>query len=186
MQAETSSEDEGESEENSDDDDDLASLSRKIKRMLQNKEKFRRIQPSSSSSKPSKYGKEFNSDKLICYECKQPGHVKAECPKLKKDNFKKKKFFKKKGKAYIGEWMTDEDTSSAPSDSSDDEDEAVAGLAIATTSTPTPATSTSTSNSHLCLMAKGDKVKTFDDSSDDDDDLPSYDELAKCLVLLLY
>jgi len=28
-------------------------------------------------------------------------------------------------------------------------------------------------------MAKGDKVKTFDDSSDqDDDDLPSYDELA--------
>ena len=27
-------------------------------------------------------------------------------------------------------------------------------------------------------MAKSDKVKTFDDSSDDDDDLPSYDELA--------
>jgi len=27
-------------------------------------------------------------------------------------------------------------------------------------------------------MAKGDKVKTFDDSPDDDDDLPSYDELA--------
>ena len=73
----------------------------------------------------------------------------------------------------------DEDTSSnTSSNGSDSEDEAVAGLAVATTSTPTPDSSTSTSIPHLCLMAKGDKVKTFDDSSDDDDDLPSYDELA--------
>ena len=74
--------------------------------------------------------------------------------------------------------MTDEDTSSNSSDSSDDEDEVVAGLAIATTTTPTPPSPTSSSTSHLCLMAKGDNVKTIDDSSDDDDDLPSYDELA--------
>jgi chromosome segregation ATPase len=86
---------------------------------------------------------------------------------------------KRKGRAYIGEWMVDEDTSSnSLSDTSDDEDEAVAGLAIASMSTPAPASPTSTSTSHMCLMAKGGKVKTFDDSSDDDDDLPSYDELA--------
>ena len=74
--------------------------------------------------------------------------------------------------------MTDEDTSSNSSDASDDEDEVIAGLAIVTTSTPTPTSSTPLSTPHLCLMAKGDKVKTFDDSSDDDDDMPSYDELV--------
>ncbi|WVZ75084.1 LOW QUALITY PROTEIN: hypothetical protein U9M48_023175, partial [Paspalum notatum var. saurae] len=70
----------------------------------------------------------------------------------------KKKFFKKKGKAYIGEWMTDEGTSSNSLDSSDDEGEVIAGLAIATTTTPTPASPNSSSTSHPCLMAKGDKV----------------------------
>jgi len=157
-----------------------------------------------SSSKKKFFPTKKKLEEMECYKCGKLGHLSYQCRvatkkkqeekhnkhdlsdessddekenKRKGPKSFKKKFFKKKDKAYIGEWMTDEDTSSDSSDSSNDEDEVVAGLAIATISTPTSASSISTSTPHLCLMAKSDKVKTFDDSSDDDD-MPSYDELA--------
>ncbi|MQM18230.1 hypothetical protein Taro_051218 [Colocasia esculenta] len=50
-----------------------------------------------------KKGKDFKKSEVkdvkksepICYECKKPGHIKAECPKLKKTEFKKKDNSKK-------------------------------------------------------------------------------------------
>jgi len=195
---------EEEEEEEEESDEEVALLVRKVTSALSRLDK-KGIKYSSSKKKffPSKK----KLEEMECYKCGKVGHLSFQCrasskkkkekkhhkndssdesseddkknKKKEKKQFKKK-LFKKKGRAYIGEWMTDEDTSSnSSSDASDDEEEAFAGLAIASISTPTPASSTSTSTPHLCLMAKGDKVKTFDDSSDqDDDDLPSYDELA--------
>ncbi|MQL84158.1 hypothetical protein Taro_016662 [Colocasia esculenta] len=40
-------------------------------------------------------GKEVKKSEPICYECKKPGHIKANCPKLKKLEFKKKDNSKK-------------------------------------------------------------------------------------------
>jgi len=76
--------------------------------------------------------------------------------------------------------MTDEDSSEASSSSKD-----VVGIAISPISnappppSPTPSSSASPSQP-TCLMAKGSKHKTFDDSSseEEDDDAPSYKELA--------
>ena len=193
-----------EEEEEEESDEEVALLVRKVTSALSRLDK-KGIKYSSSKKKffPSKK----KLEEMECYKCGKLGHLSFQCcasskkkkekkhhkndssdesseddkknKKKEKKQFKKK-LFKKKGRAYIGEWMMDEDTSSnSSSDASDDEEEAFAGLAIASISTPTPASSTSTSTPHLCLMAKGDKVKTFDDSSDqDDDDLPSYDELA--------
>src|SRR3954466_3633953 len=53
-----------------------------------------------SSKKPergeSSGSRRSNKKKVICYECNEPGHFKNECPKLQKEN-PKKKFHKKKG-----------------------------------------------------------------------------------------
>ncbi|WVZ80284.1 LOW QUALITY PROTEIN: hypothetical protein U9M48_027775 [Paspalum notatum var. saurae] len=157
-----------------------------------------------SSSKKKFFPSKKNLEETECYKCGKLGHLSYQCRVATKKKQEKKKYkndssdessddekknkkkapkqfkrkFFKKGKAYIGKWMTDEDTSSNSSNSSDDESEVVAGFAIATTTTPTLASPTSSFIPHLCFMAKGDKVKIFDDSSDDDDDLPYYDELA--------
>ena len=81
--------------------------------------------------------------------------------------------------------MTDEvssDASSISCPSSDDssDEEIVAGLAIAT-STKVKSSPSTTPSKPLCLMAKSEKVRTFDDSSNDDDDVPSYEELASLI-----
>ncbi|KAL4386150.1 hypothetical protein GQ457_09G026810 [Hibiscus cannabinus] len=52
--------------------------------------------------------KEEEKDQLICYECKKSGHMKVECPNLKKS------LERKKHKNFVATW-SDEDTS-------DDED----------------------------------------------------------------
>ncbi|KAL4346425.1 hypothetical protein GQ457_17G007970 [Hibiscus cannabinus] len=48
--------------------------------------------------------KEEENDQLICYECKKPGHMKVECPNLKKS------LERKKHKNFVATW-SDEDTS---------------------------------------------------------------------------
>ncbi|KAJ1257413.1 hypothetical protein BS78_K040700 [Paspalum vaginatum] len=163
-----------EKDEEEDSDEEMALLVRKVTSALSclDKKKFfpskKKLEEMDKKKKEKKHCKHDSSDESSEDEKKSKKKDKKQL---------KKKLFKKKGNAYIGEWMTDNDTISNSSfDSSDDEDELVARLAIATTSTPPPASSTSSSTPHLCLMVKSSKVKTLDDSSDDD--FPSYDELA--------
>lgn len=46
-----------------------------------------------------KFQKKINMSKIQCYECNEYGHFKRNCPKLKKDNKKRKE--KKKNEAHI-------------------------------------------------------------------------------------
>ena len=166
-----------------------------------------------SSSKNKFVKKKKSIEEMVCFKCGKLGHLANECrynkskSKDKKDrkpppsdelrddekkkrsfnkkkNFSRRKFVNKQGRAYIGEWVIDEESSEVSSISyslSDDSDEEViVGLAIAT---PTKAKSSpsTTPSKPLCLMAKSDKVRTFDDSSSDDDDAPSYEELASLI-----
>ncbi|KAK8983113.1 hypothetical protein V6N11_057869 [Hibiscus sabdariffa] len=62
--------------------------------------------------------REEEKDQLICYECKKPGHIRTECPQLKKKSFGKKK----KLKAYVATWSDEE--------SSDEDEEEVANLCL--------------------------------------------------------
>src|SRR4051812_56400 len=57
-------------------------------------------------------GRRSDKKKVVCYECNEPGHFKNECPKLQKEN-PKKKFHKKKG--LMATW--DDSESESESDS---------------------------------------------------------------------
>ena len=77
-------------------DEDIALITRKFKKFLRRKK---------ISSRPEKFKKRFikkddqkeeaPNKEIICFECKKSGHIKAECPNLKKaEKYKKKKAFK--------------------------------------------------------------------------------------------
>src|SRR4051812_6480949 len=73
-------------------------ISRRVNQLWKSKQRnFRNFR---SSKKPkrgeSSGGRRSDKKKVICYECNEPGHIKNECPKLQKEN-PKKKFHKKKG-----------------------------------------------------------------------------------------
>jgi arsenate reductase-like glutaredoxin family protein len=130
----------------------------------------------------------------LCFECKSPDHVVADCPhkkdhddkkrKDKKDKKEKKMTFKKnkKGNGYVVTWDSD-CSSDSDDESSDDEKKAMkkafASIAISTKPSLFGASST-------CLMAKPTKVhydsdddascSSDDDRSDDEED-PSKEEL---------
>ncbi|MQM05849.1 hypothetical protein Taro_038665 [Colocasia esculenta] len=61
-------------------------------------------------------------------DCKKPGHIKAECPKLKKTEFKKKdntkKFKRYKKKAMATAWDNENDSDSESSSSEEEEENA--------------------------------------------------------------
>ncbi|MQL76748.1 hypothetical protein Taro_009141 [Colocasia esculenta] len=69
----------------------------------------------------------------ICYECKKPGHIKADCPMLKKNDHKKKdsskKFRRYKKKAMAAAWENSSDSDSESSSSSDGEEANLALMA---------------------------------------------------------
>src|SRR6266498_3705135 len=87
-------------------------MSRLNKKGLEYNPKTRRFSPKGDPS----------SRKMVCYNCGEKGHISPKCSKPKKHQeksknkgkapFGKKKNFKSRGRAYIGEWL-----------SSDDEDE---------------------------------------------------------------
>ncbi|MQL77280.1 hypothetical protein Taro_009694 [Colocasia esculenta] len=115
-------------------EDEEAFLSRRLQRILA-KKKYQ------SGRRYFKKGKDFKKSEVkdtkksepICYECKKPGHIKGECPKLKKREFKKKdhskKFRKYKKKDMAAAWSNDSDSDSESS-SSEEEEEEKANLAF--------------------------------------------------------
>ncbi|MQM11663.1 hypothetical protein Taro_044572 [Colocasia esculenta] len=124
------------SNEESDDDGSIGSsedeevfLSRRLQRILAKKNY-------QSGKRYFKKGRDFKKSEVkdtkksepICYECKKPGHIKAECPKLKKTKFRKKdsskKFKKYKKKAMAAAWSNDSDSDSESSSSEEEEEKA--------------------------------------------------------------
>ncbi|KAG6662692.1 hypothetical protein CIPAW_03G261000 [Carya illinoinensis] len=96
-----------EDEENDDKDGEVAMITRRIQRFL----KKNRTPPRKSFKKFSKKDSGKN-DTLICYKCTKPGHIKPDCPLLKKDRNKGKKAMK-------ATW--DDDSSSSDSEASNEE-----------------------------------------------------------------
>ncbi|MQM09117.1 hypothetical protein Taro_041983 [Colocasia esculenta] len=105
-------------------------LSRRLQRILARKKKYQ------SGRRHFKKGKDFKRPEVkdskkaepICYECMKPGHIKAECLKLKKPEFKKKdsskKFRRYKKKAMAAAWSNNSDSDSESNSSSEEEEEA--------------------------------------------------------------
>ncbi|MQL97941.1 hypothetical protein Taro_030645 [Colocasia esculenta] len=119
----------GESESdksNESSEDEEAFLSRRLQRILAKKkyQSGRRYFKKGKDFKRSE-GKEVKKTEPICYECKKPEHIKAECPKLKKTEFKKKdnakKFKRYKKKAMAAAWNNESDSDSESSPSEEEE-----------------------------------------------------------------
>ncbi|MQL97550.1 hypothetical protein Taro_030242 [Colocasia esculenta] len=109
------------------DSDEEAMLSRRLQRILAKKKKFqsgrRYFKKNKDFKRPD--GKDQKRNEPLYYECRKPGHMKAECPKLKKPEFRKKDNFKKfrkyKKKAMAAAWENNSDSDSESSCSSDEE-----------------------------------------------------------------
>ncbi|KAL4285159.1 hypothetical protein GQ457_16G020120 [Hibiscus cannabinus] len=95
-----------------DDDEEMAMLAKRFTRFMKS-QRGRRFQRKVDFKNK---GKEEEKDQLIFSECKRPGHIRSECPQLKKKSFGKKKKFK----AQIATWSDEE--------SSDEEEQEVANL----------------------------------------------------------
>ena len=84
---ESKEEEEEEDSSNDDDDDDekdeIAHLVERISKAWIKRKKKKGFVP-----KKGKKGKAKQSE-VICFECKEPGHVRSECPRLKKTSKKK-------------------------------------------------------------------------------------------------
>ncbi|MQM11701.1 hypothetical protein Taro_044609 [Colocasia esculenta] len=131
---EGSSEEESENERSDENnEDEEAFLSRRLQHILAKKkyQSGRRYFKKWRDFKKPKV-KDVKKSEPICYECKKPGHIKAECPKLKKTEFKKKdkskKFKRYKKKAMEAAWNNESDSDSESS--SNDEEEEKANLAF--------------------------------------------------------
>ncbi|KAK8601870.1 hypothetical protein V6N12_051694 [Hibiscus sabdariffa] len=92
----------------------MAMLAKRFTRFMKS-QRGRRFQRKGDFKNKSK---EEENDQLICYECKRPGHIRSDCPHLKKKSFGKNK----KLKAQIATWSDEE--------SSDKEEQEVANLCL--------------------------------------------------------
>ncbi|MQL82965.1 hypothetical protein Taro_015451 [Colocasia esculenta] len=123
------------SESSKDSDDEEAILSRRLQRILAKKKKFqsgrRFFKKDKDFRKPEV--KDSKKGEVICYDCKKPGHIKADCLMLKKNDHKKKdnfrKFKKYKKKAMAAAWENSSDSDNESSSSSDGEEANLALMA---------------------------------------------------------
>ena len=92
-------------ESESDGDNEMAMITRKFKRFLKKDRNFTRRTPKELEAK---------KEPIICFKCKKPGHVKADCPLMKKGYKRTKK------RAMKATW-DDSDGDSSNDDSSEDE-----------------------------------------------------------------
>ena len=185
-------------ESSSDDEIDDASLALMVRRTAKMLKKLNKSVIKFDGKKKKFFTSSRRQQEMDCYNCRELGHLAHQCTKPKKDKFKnkykdkkddsinededekkkknkpykkkdnkKKDFHKKKksGKAYIvSDWLMNIDSSSCSSDD-DSDNEKVAATAIDLSSSPPSLPSSST---HLCLMAKGERKVSNDDSSGDE------------------
>ncbi|XP_050889632.1 uncharacterized protein LOC127094916 [Lathyrus oleraceus] len=127
IQAEEEEEDDYENVD-SDDDDELSLLSRRIKQLCRKiNNNFRR--PRQKGDRPDSTSRGRPNKEVTCYECKETGHYRNECPKLKinssiKEGFKKNSF-KAKKKGLMATW---DDYESEASESDSEEEQANVAL----------------------------------------------------------
>ncbi|KAK8545874.1 hypothetical protein V6N13_067132 [Hibiscus sabdariffa] len=133
------------------DDEEMAMLAKRFTRFMKS-QRGRRFQRKVDFKNKSK---EEEKDQLICYECKRPGHIRSECPQLKKKSFGKKK----KLKAQIATWSDEE--------SSDKEEQEVANLCLMALEEETKVTS----NSSTCDLTYNELLEEYEELQE------VYDEL---------
>ncbi|KAL4297869.1 hypothetical protein GQ457_12G012820 [Hibiscus cannabinus] len=125
------------------DDEEMAMLAKRFTRFMKS-QRGRRFQWNGDFKSKSK---EEEKDKLICYECKRPGHIRSECSQLKKKSFGKKK----KLKAQVATWSDEE--------SSDEEEQEVANLCLIALEEDSKATS----NSCKCDLTYDELFEVYDE-----------------------
>ncbi|CAL5333948.1 unnamed protein product [Camellia sinensis] len=86
---------------------------------------------------------------IICYECKNPGHMKMDCPKLKNHG----KDYKRNKKAMVEAWGESEDESS-----SDEIENEVANLCLM------PLENEDSTQDEVCFKSKAKEEKWYLDS----------------------
>ncbi|XP_058741260.1 uncharacterized protein LOC131613625 [Vicia villosa] len=107
---------EEESEEKDSSEDEMSLLSKRLNQLWKHrKRKFQGSRRSKDISGLSSGQKRASGKEVICYECKEHGHYKYDCPKLDKDKKPKKALKTKKGLTTI--W----DESDSREENSDEE-----------------------------------------------------------------
>ncbi|GMI95579.1 hypothetical protein HRI_003227200 [Hibiscus trionum] len=102
-----------ESDSSEDEDVEMAMLAKQFTRFMNSNRGRKFIRKGDFKNKC----KEDEKDQITCYDCKKPGHIRSECPQLKRKSFGKKN----KLKAQIATWSDDE---------SSEEEEEVANLCL--------------------------------------------------------
>jgi hypothetical protein len=106
----------------------LSLLTRRVKQLWKKRNNnFRRPRPRGDRSESTSKGK-TNKD-VTCYECKETGHYRNECPKLKKDSSRRESFKKNSLRTKKGLMATWDDSESDSSESDADEQANVAFMA---------------------------------------------------------
>ncbi|GMI76746.1 hypothetical protein HRI_001343900 [Hibiscus trionum] len=89
-----------ENDSSEDEEEEMAMLAKRFTQFMKSNRgrKFMRRRDFKSKNK------EEEIDQITCYECNKPGHIRSECPQLKKKSFGRKN----KLKAQIATWSDDE------------------------------------------------------------------------------
>ncbi|GAV75352.1 zf-CCHC domain-containing protein [Cephalotus follicularis] len=95
----------------------MALLTKRIRRILLDKKNFSKKQLKKFQSKGDSSKSDKEKKGVICYECNKLGHIRPNCPKLKKRKDKKK--------AMIATWSDSDYLSS-----DEDENEEIANIAF--------------------------------------------------------
>ena len=107
-------EEESEESDEDSDEDELSLISRKLHQLWKHgKSKFRGLRKIRGITESTHCYKKAYGKETTCFECKEPGHIKSECPKLKKES-KPKKAYKAK-KSLMATW-DDSDSEEVESD----------------------------------------------------------------------
>ena len=85
---------------NDDEKNEIAHLAERISKAWIRRKKKKGFVPKNGKKRKAK------QSEIICFKCKEPGHLRSECPKLKKSS--KKKAFKKKAMMATQEDLDEE------------------------------------------------------------------------------